>query len=107
MVQWWERSLPTNAARQVQTWRQCYSGLSLFLALSFASRGFLQVLAHVHEGGGNMYSLSSSKINTSKFQFDVEECIFVKGFLEILSTLWEIELQIKLHITKETQQKPL
>ena len=54
-----------------------------------------------------MYSLSSSKINTSKFQFDVEECIFVKGFLEILSTLWEIELQIKLHITKETQQKPL
>ena len=47
-------------------------GLSLFVALSFASRGFLEVLPHVREGGGDMYSLSSSKINTSKFQFDLE-----------------------------------
>ena len=70
-------------------------GLSLFLALSF------EVLPHVHEGGGNIYSLSSSKINTSKFQFDLECIDMFKR--EILSTSWEIELQIKLHITKETQ----
>jgi len=50
--------------------------LSLFLALSFASRGFLEVLPHVcvYEGGGKICSLSSSNINTSKSQFDLE-CI--------------------------------
>ena len=54
-----------------------------------------------------MYSLSSSKINTSNSNSiwkNAQTCL--NQFVEILSTLWEIELQIKLHITKETQQKP-
>ena len=51
-----------------KSWRQCY------MWVEFVLRGFLELLPHVHEGGGNMHSLSSSKINTSKFQFDLE-CI--------------------------------
>lgn len=97
-------------------------GLSLFLALSFALRCFLEILPHVREGGGNMYSLRSSAqyffCATSdvasisftlklKWITQVTRIIIQKGIITTQDLIYSEESSFHVHSVSQTGRKLL